>query len=191
MTEKPLKVVLLRSVLWRRRDEPAMQYSRFQEFAEGYIIDGRVLTVLSGQPAEIHYSVICDRAWQTQHAYAAIYQGTSTRQLLLRRDEQNQWWRGEERLPDLDGIVDVDLALTPSTNTLPIRRLNLAVGESKSTDAAWVRFPELTIERQHQRYTRGAAHRYRFEIDGGAFTAELEVDETGVVIRYEDLWERV
>jgi hypothetical protein len=191
VAEKPLEVVLLRSVLWRRLDEPAMEYSRLQEFAGGYIFDGRVLTVLSGQPAEVHYSVMCDPGWQTQHAHAAINQGTSTRQVLLRRDEQNQWWRGEDRLPDLDGVVDVDLALTPSTNTLPIRRLHLDIGESKSIDTAWVRFPELTPLSKPQRYTRIAAHRYRFESDGGAFTAEIEVDEVGVMIRYGDMWERV
>jgi hypothetical protein len=168
-----------------------MEYSRLHEFAGGYLFDGRVLTVLNGQPAEVHYSVMCDRAWQTQHAHAAINQGASTRQIVLRRDEQSQWWRGEDRIPDFDGVIDIDLSLTPSTNTLPIRRLNLAIGESKSIDAAWVRFPELTLERQPQRYTHSAARCYRFENDGGAFTAELEVDEVGMVIRYGDLWERV
>jgi hypothetical protein len=85
----------------------------------------------------------------------------------------------------------VDLAVTPSTNTLPIRRLDLAVGEGRDVVAAWVRFPGLTIEPLPQRYVRIAEHQYRYESRGGEFTAELEVDTLGVVVRYGSFWERV
>ncbi len=91
---------------------------------------------------------------------------------------------------DLAGCIDVDLGITPSTNTLPIRRLNLQVGESADVTAAWVRFPELTVEPLAQRYTRLDERRYRYESTTG-FSAELEVDELGLVVRYGDIWERV
>jgi hypothetical protein len=77
------------------------------------------------------------------------------------------------------------------TNTLPIRRLAPAIGESIDVTAAWVRFPELTLEPLPQRYTRLSERRYRYESNGGAFVAELEVDDAGLVITYEGGWERV
>jgi hypothetical protein len=94
-------------------------------------------------------------------------------------------------LPDLKGCIDVDFSLTPSTNTLPIRRLHLAVGESRELTAAWVRFPELTVEPLAQRYTRLAERRYRYESIVSGFTAELEVDDLGLVVTYEGIWQRV
>ncbi|HEV3459606.1 MAG TPA: putative glycolipid-binding domain-containing protein [Thermoanaerobaculia bacterium] len=89
------------------------------------------------------------------------------------------------------GCLDVDLAFTPSTNILPLRRLGLAAGESREVTAAWLRFPELTVEPLPQRYTRLDERRVLYESRGGAFTAELEVDELGLVVRYPPLWERV
>ncbi|HSK19551.1 MAG TPA: putative glycolipid-binding domain-containing protein, partial [Longimicrobiales bacterium] len=90
-----------------------------------------------------------------------------------------------------DGLTDIDLAFTPATNTLPIRRLGLKTGEAAATDAVWVRFPELTIERLPQRYAHIEDHTYRYESRGGSFTADLIVDGQGVVITYGDIWERV
>jgi hypothetical protein len=95
------------------------------------------------------------------------------------------------RIPALDGLADVDLAITPSTNTLPIRRLDLAVGSSAEVDAVWVRLPELSIEGLSQRYTRLGDRRYQYDAFGGSFVAELEVDDDGVMVWYGDLWKRV
>ena len=53
--------------------------------------------------------------------------------------------------PDLDSCSDIDLGWTPATNLLPIRRLALDVGETATTTAVWVRFPEMTIEPSEQK----------------------------------------
>ncbi len=90
-----------------------------------------------------------------------------------------------------DGLLDIDLSITPSTNTLPIRRLDLAVGGRKSVEALWIRFPDLQIDQLSQTYQRSGPGAYRYESNGGAFAAELEVDSEGVVVTYGDLWERV
>ena len=42
-------------------------------------------------------------------------------------------------------LVDIDLALTPTINTLPVRRLHPAVRETVAVSAVWLRCPELTI----------------------------------------------
>jgi hypothetical protein len=83
-----------------------------------------------------------------------------------------------------------DLAFTPATNTLPIRRLGLAVGDSRDVTAAWVRYPELDLVPLPQSYTRLAATGYRYQSRDGAFTAELETDELGLVVRYPPGWSR-
>jgi hypothetical protein len=77
------------------------------------------------------------------------------------------------------------------TNTLPIRRPQDAAGGSVELTAVWVRFPELTIETLPQRYTRLADRHYRYESAGGAFVAELTVDDLGLVIDYEGGWLRI
>jgi hypothetical protein len=110
--------------------------------------------------------------------------------LQLAVDEQQRWQLNGRDMAALAGCVDVDLGFSPSTNSLPIRRLKLAVGESAEVAAAWLRFPSLEFRRLDQRYTRLAERRYRYESEGG-FVAELEVDEAGLVVDYPGGWRRV
>jgi hypothetical protein len=86
----------------------------------------------------------------------------------------------------LDGAVDVDLGVTPSTNTLPIRRLGLEIGEHADLVVAWVRFPDLAVERSDQRYTRLAENTYRYA--SGSFSRDIEADDLGLVTSYPDLF---
>lgn len=67
--------------------------------------------------------------------------------------------------------------------------MSLLARESE-IDVAWVRFPELRVDRGRQRYARLAADVWRYSSEG--FTADLVVDESGLVVQYgDDLWRRV
>src|SRR5205085_597994 len=103
--------------------------------------------------------------------------------------DQRRWWAGGRELAELRGFLDVDLGITPATNTLPIRRLGLAVGERRDIVAAWVRFPELAITPLAQRYTRLAPARFRYESHNGRFVADLDVDDLGLVRLYGNGWQ--
>ena len=90
--------------------------------------------------------------------------------------------------PHFGACADIDLGWTPATNTIPIRRLKLEVGETSSITAVWVRFPELDVVRNEQRYTRLASDRWRYQ--SGDYDFELVTDAaTGLVLVYGgDLW---
>ena len=91
------------------------------------------------------------------------------------------------RRPSLEGCTDVDLGFSPSTNALPIRRLALQVGQSRTVQVAWLRFPQLTVARTVQTYTRLDTTRYRYA--SGDFEADLTVDDDGFVVDYDE-WRR-
>ncbi len=74
---------------------------------------------------------------------------------------------------------------------LPIRRTALKNGEMKPVETVWVRFPSLTLQRLHQRYTRIGDRRYQFEALSLHFMECLDVDADGVVLDYGDLWHSV
>lgn len=156
----------------------------------GHVLTGHVLTVSNGEPCEAHYMIDCSDDWVTRELNIQLMIGMSTRRLVVRHSD-GRWTRDHESITGLEDVRDVDLAFTPATNTLPLRRLALELGESRDVAAVWVHFPELTTECLEQRYTRIGTSTYRYESGGGAFTAVLDVDEYGMVVRYGDLWERV
>jgi len=51
--------------------------------------------------------------------------------------------------------------------------------------------PELKIEPLPQEHQNVSERRYRYTSRGGAFAADLEVDDAGVVVNYQGIWQRV
>ena len=128
-------------------------------------------------------------AWVTQSVVVEL-SGPGGNESLRLEVEDGQWYEVDLECKAVRGCTDIDLEWSPSTNTLPIRRLGLAIGESRAVTAAWVRFPGLTVQPLRQEYHRLTERRYRYSSNGGAFVAELEVDEHGRVTRYGDIWSR-
>jgi uncharacterized protein len=180
------------SLLWQRHDVPSMEHFRLWEHADGPRLEGTVVGVSWDLPTTVEYEVECAPDWSTRRALVEVIVAGVPRRTELVVDEGGRWWRDGRELPELYGCADVDISVTPATNTLPIRRLGLAAGESSAVDAAWVRVgAAIAVERLPQRYTRLVGGRYRYESAGGAFTALLDVDDAGVVLRYPPAWERV
>jgi len=85
---------------------------------------------------------------------------------------------------------------TPLTNTLPVKRLQLAAGQPREFDVAWVRLRDLRVLRARQQYTRldtdaGAARQVRYRSVDSGFTADLALDSDGLVIDYPPHWTRI
>ena len=83
-----------------------------------------------------------------------------------------------------------DLGYSPLFNSLPVLRFALhRGGDARDFTMAWVSVPDLAVRRSGQRYEplRPGAVRYR----SGTFSAEIELDEDGFVVRYPGLAERI
>lgn len=176
---------------WRRLDVPGREQARVERTAAGWRLTGELDVEEAGVAAQLRYAIDCDPQWGTRSALIAGEVNGDPIRFALAADGAGLWTRDGTPLPALAGALDVDLGFTPATNTLPIRRLGLAVGESAPVRSAWLRFPELRLEPLEQTYTREAeqSFRYRARVDGEPFTARLETDAFGRVLRYEGLWE--
>jgi hypothetical protein len=152
---------------------------------------GAVAAVQGGRPWGVHYDVSIDERWRTRYAEVTAIDGDARRKVLLDLDGQGRVAVNARHLPALDGCLDVDLAATPFTNTLAIRRLRLEVGQSGVARAVWVGAPGLELEVLEQTYTRIGVDRYRYEVPANGFSAELTVDDEGLVVDYEGLARRV
>lgn len=177
-----------RSVLWRRLDRSGMEVASIEHGNPNWHLQGTVLLEDEGRPCRLDYAVVCDSAWQTLWARVNGWIGRIPVNQRVARNPAGEWRQNGVVCPPVQGCMDVDLAFTPITNLLPIRRLALAVGTAAPVRAAWLRFPDFALVPLDQVYTREAEHRYRYESNAGRFTAPLEVDGLGMVLRYGDIW---
>ncbi len=143
---------------------------------------------LGDQPCHVDYDVFCDGHWMPESCIVRVSLPMQVRTLELRSDHNGYWRVNGEAAPHLTGCSDIDLGWTPATNTVPIRRLDLDVGDTANIVAAWIRFPELDVVANQQHYTRIASDRWRYR--SGEYDFELVIDApSGLVLVYgDDLW---
>ena len=151
-------------------------------------------------PYRADYRLDATDGWRTK-TFEVDVTGAGWRRvmLLVRRAEGWQCMAREEgdKLPfdwaggEVDGLetaVDVDLAFSPLTNLMPVRRLD---GAPQDHVMAWVALPDLVLHVSRQRYepVRPGVVRY-IGLDDG-FTADLALDPDGLVVTYPGLARRV
>lgn len=178
-------------ILWQRLDLPGHEFAELAVHDTGSELTGTALVVHEGRPCQLDYRIECDAAWRTRAVRIRGHVGIDVISLDLVRSAEGDWRANGAPVPGVAGCIDVDLGFSPSTNLLPIRRLNLSLGERAEVRAAWVRFPQLTLEVLEQAYTRVDATHYSYESAGGAFRRELEVNDDGLVLEYPGLFHAV
>ena len=173
------------TILWQDLETGALDRCRLEAGPDGLRLSGVVLTAAHGTPLDVRYLVETGPGGLTRRVELELDGGAVRRVLLA--DGAGRWrWEGGPELAGVTGALDVDLTVTPATNTLPIRRLGLEVGQAVELSMAWVQFPGLEVVGSAQRYQRLAPDRWRFST--GDFTAELLVDPDGLVLDYGGLF---
>jgi hypothetical protein len=154
----------------------------------GWTADGVVDE--EGPYNSIHYVLRLDDEWNVRQFM--LFRDADEPDLWLGTDGSGRWGElnGVHR-PDLDGCIDIDLACTPLTNTVPIRRLGLDVGESAVVRVAMIDPETLAISPAEHRYERIGERQWRFSWDEINYAADIEVDEHGLVIDYPELFRRI
>lgn len=173
---------------WRRTGRVEVgEHCTVQTRRVGLAMRGAVVGAEDGIAVLLEYSVRTDAAGFTTVVRVSDLSGDEGRSAILARSAFGSWTMDGGPAPSLDGCTDIDLGFSPSTNALPIRRLGLQVSQSRTIHVAWLRYPQLTVERVVQTYTRLDATTYRYASRG--FEADLTVDVDGFVVDYAE-WRR-
>lgn len=182
-------------VHWCSWEGGGLEHCSFSQSSESSIIEGLVIGTQSEGYAG-RYLVRTDGEFRTREVRVDFVGGP---RLHLAADSNGNWHDliSDEPVPLLTGCLDVDIAITPATNTLPVRRLRLARQTSEDIVVAYIPVPAHTTsdfvpQVMTQRYTCLIPdQRYRYESMPHGFTAELQVDEHGLVLDYPQLFRRL
>ncbi len=175
--------------VWARTDVPeGLGLGTLLPEPDGYRLEAGETVVVGEERFFTRFSVRTDLAWTTRWVCAEVLSSQGLESVTL--DAHGGHWTGPDGvpLPELVGCLDVDVAATPLTNTLPIRRLGLRPGEYRDIAVVWIDIPSLRVRRVRQRYTRHPAedglerYTYRDPLHG---EYRLSVDGDGVVVDYE------
>ena len=189
MAFHPLRPLTAR---WRPVDAEGLEHLDLRPATDGGIaVDSVVIGNRGGVPYGCRYRLMLDRDWAVRRF---DLETTDGRTLRLRADGRGEWTDGDGgRIAALDGCIDIDLAGSPFTNTLPIRRVRLAAGGPPMTfSMAYVPFDTFAPVVDGQTYRCLAEDRlYRYEAADRSFAADLTVDDDGLVTDYPGLFARL
>jgi len=199
--------------VWEWVDRKGLEWCVVTERAKGVRVEGRVVAVLGEEAMKLSYELELNGGWRFLQARLSCESGMTTTDLEVERTARG-WSVDGQRRPDLEGCVDIDIMASPLTNTLPVRRLPWEPGRSHDILTAYIRVPELSVERVGQRYSllgSDAAGSQRFEYllpaqpssqsgtttafeyhsAASGFRATLQVDASGLVCHYPPYWRRL
>jgi uncharacterized protein len=185
---------MIRSVFWRPLDEIGLEHLWFERTPDWLRADGFVLQTKNALPFRLLYRIETASDWSMRSCVLAVENHAGVqRRLDLRVNERGEWHDAatEQDLSQLAGCREVDIQVTPFTNSLPIGRLKLRPGETRDIKAAYIEVPELIVSPAPQRYTALAQNRFRYEGLQTAFAAELSLDADGLVLDYPGVFMRV
>jgi hypothetical protein len=177
------------SIIWRRLDKPGHEFARLFFDDSCWHLNGTAIFIYEKQPCCLDYQLKCNSEWETLSAQIRGWVGEKAIETQLSVDANQRWLISGQECAQASGCIDLDLNFSPLTNLLPIRRLNLNVGEKADVRAAWLKFPSFEVEPLEQSYYRIDAITYRYASAGGRFVADLKVNETGFVIHYPNIWQ--
>jgi uncharacterized protein len=183
------------NVMWVPLTGAGLEHLHLLQHDEGNVIDGVVIGMEHETPFRLWYEINTGKDWKVRQCTLRLL-GSGHQEITLHADGEGYWTDAAGMpLPVLDRCIDVDISVTPFTNTLPIRRLSLQPGQSADLLVAYITVPELEVRMMQQRYScledRVDGGLYRYESLNSGFTRDLSVDAQGLVIDYPGIWKRI
>lgn len=190
-------------IFWQNIDDDGRilsggEYCTVEQVPDGLCVSSTALFRLGdGGYCEGRFDLWTGKDGFFQEGVCSIRDDT-LRTCRLTRDGTGDWEVGGdiEAQDDLSGCDDIDIGFTPFTNSLPIRRLGLEQGEKAEVRVAHVVPWDGLVKTARQVYARrtdtgglGGTYEY-INLDSG-FSAQIEVDADGFVLRYPGLFKRV
>lgn len=178
------------NLLWTGREYYSLENCLVNITDNGSQINSIIIGQYVGTIYRVEYDIITNRNWGTTFVKIKSQQNNQFENFTLESDGKGNWKLGGKSNAEFEGCLDVDIPLTPFTNTLPINRLKLNVNENKVIKVIYIDLLQQKITPVKQKYTRTSNTEYHYENIPNDFEAKITVDDLGLVVDYPSLFVR-
>jgi hypothetical protein len=138
----------------------------------------------------VEYRITTNHLWETTSFEIRSQLSDTVGMIQLRKEGKDTWYVNGRPDEQFTGCIDIDISLTPFTNSLPINRLKLSEKESKEIKVLYVDVLDRKLKPVQQNYTRLSQTGYKYENIPNDFEAVITVDDLGLVVEYPGLFKR-
>jgi uncharacterized protein len=178
------------NILWTGREYYSLENCLVDITPSGVDIDSVIVGKHEGKLYKVEYHIKTDPDWETQ--FVQVTSRHSNRELRCRLHSAGggNWISEGNVKSQFEGCTDVDIAVTPFTNTLPINRLKINPQESREIKVIYFDLLQQQIRPVKQLYKRTGDLQYHYENIPNDFETDITVDENGFVVDYPGLFLR-
>lgn len=171
-------------VFWQHLEHSGSEHLKIRE-------DETTITA-QGVVQDIHhitYRITMDKNWLTRRVDV---QEDENHSYSLYSDGKGNWSSEGQALTKLKGAIDMDLSVTPFSNTLPINRFHWEEGQERELEMAYVEVPGCKLKKlkQHYTYLGNNGEKRRFQYRCRNYGTVITVDQDGIVSEYPGVFTR-
>lgn len=180
----------MKTIIWKGIIYNALEYFNLIRQENTFIVKSKIIGTYEDKIYAVDYNVLIDAEWKVQN-FEIEYEVNNIKSNIIGEKIKKEWKINGFINPSYTGFDFIDISLTPFTNTLPIRNLNLDIGQEVIIDVIYINILDNYIKPVKQKYRKNADRIYRYENVPNDFEADIWVDELGLVVFYPSLFERL
>jgi hypothetical protein len=178
------------NLLWTGRQYYSLENCLVTTADKGTEINSTIVGKYQGMIYRVEYVIKTNSHWETLFVEIHSQHSNQRQHLILESDGNGNWLMDRRPADQFRGCIDVDIPLTPFTNTLPINRLKFAPGGEYEIQVLYIDLLGRMVTPVKQKYVRISEKLYHYENVPNDFEANIEVDELGFVTDYPLLFTR-
>ena len=178
------------NLLWTGREYDSMENCLVHTGDTGVHINSVIVGKYADKLYRVEYEIITNQFWQTTFFELKSRHSNIMQHFRFEGDGKGSWTSDGKIASEFDGCIDIDIALTPFTNTLPINRLKMEKGSMHEIKVIYVDLLAQQMMPVKQKYAPVSKRIYHYENIPNDFEADIVVDEFGLVVDYPLLFER-
>lgn len=179
------------NLLWQSREYPSIENCIVTITERACEVSSVIVGVSEQKIFKVEYNIKTNHHWQTTFVEIKSRIENTIQTFCYHGDGKGKWQTNGKTLEQFNGCIDVDIPLTPFTNTLPINRLKLKKDQEQQIKVIYLDLLNEEIKPVTQKYTRLSDTQYKYENIPNDFEAAITVDESGLVVDYPTLFERI
>lgn len=172
------------SDLYKSTEQCVVDY-RQQEIAVSSTVTGNYDSI----KYTVEYTIRATLEWKTI-SFKISHTLNSASHQIEAEQKNGEWIVNGKVREEFRNCIDIDITVTPFTNSLPIHRLDLQFNKPEKIEVFYINVLENSIYPVVQQYTKKSDTCYNFQNVPNDFEADIITDTEGFVVHYPELFER-
>ncbi len=178
------------NILWTGREYYSLENCLVKTNDSGSEINSVIIGQYEEKIYRVEYRIKTNPAWETLLVELHARHSNRQQDYIFKGDGKGNWIVNGKHAIAFNGCIDIDIPLTPFTNTLPIERLRLSKNEERQIKVIYFDILENHIRPVTQKYVCLSKTQFHYENIPNDFEATIEVDNLGLVVDYPSLFVR-